>query len=108
MNENAKVSADESASTGAAGVSAAPKKSRKRTTTKLPGKAPVKRITAAKKQSAARPKAAAKPVSEITDDDVRLRAYFIAENRYRSGLAGDPDGDWVEARRQLRLEFGKP
>ena len=43
----------------------------------------------------------------ISDDDIRLRAYFIAERRLQSGLLGDSAHDWLEARRQLQREVGK-
>lgn len=46
-------------------------------------------------------------VPEISDDDVALRAYYIAEHRKRLDLPGDEMGDWVEAERQLRKEVGK-
>lgn len=52
-----------------------------------------------------RPKTVARKVSDgPMDDEIRLRAYFIAENRSRAGLAGDPAQDWIEARRQLQDE----
>jgi hypothetical protein len=44
-----------------------------------------------------------KPVS-VSDDEIRLRAYFIAERRMREGLPGDSGHDWLEARRQLVAE----
>lgn len=43
----------------------------------------------------------------ISDDDIRLRAYFIAERRMRIGVPGDPTNDWLEAHRQLQEEAGK-
>ncbi|HJT81006.1 MAG TPA: DUF2934 domain-containing protein [Chthoniobacterales bacterium] len=41
-----------------------------------------------------------------TDEDIRLRAYFIAERRHRLALPGDADSDWLEAKRQLMSETG--
>jgi hypothetical protein len=41
---------------------------------------------------------------EPSDDEIRLRAYFISERRRRFALAGDADSDWLEARRQLLAE----
>ncbi len=35
--------------------------------------------------------------SKISDDDIRLRAYFIAERRLQSGVPGDSTEDWWEA-----------
>jgi hypothetical protein len=43
----------------------------------------------------------------ISDDDIRLRAYFISEKRRQSGLPGDSSHDWLEAHRQLLEETGK-
>jgi len=43
----------------------------------------------------------------ISDDDVRLRAYFIAERRMQIGVPGDSADDWLEANRQLQEEAGK-
>ena len=43
----------------------------------------------------------------ISDEDIRIRAYFIAEQRALSGLAGDSASDWLEARRQLFEEASR-
>jgi hypothetical protein len=40
----------------------------------------------------------------ISDDDIRLRAYFIAEQRMQTGMPGDSTHDWWEAHRQLLEE----
>ena len=40
----------------------------------------------------------------LSDDQIRLRAYFISEQRMRKGIAGDSGDDWLEARRQLEEE----
>lgn len=42
----------------------------------------------------------------ISDEDIRMRAYFIGEHRMREGIAGDSAHDWLEARRQLQEEAG--
>jgi len=57
-----------------------------------------KKPASPKKPSA---KAAAKIPVEPTDDQIRLRAYFLAERRHKLSLPGDSNHDWVEARRQL-------
>ncbi len=44
---------------------------------------------------------------EISDDEIRLRAYFIAERRMQSGMPGDSTNDWWEAYRQLQEEASK-
>jgi hypothetical protein len=43
----------------------------------------------------------------FSNDDVALRAYYIAERRRTLDLPGDEMGDWVEAERQLRKEARK-
>jgi hypothetical protein len=47
---------------------------------------------------------AARPDVSISDDEIRLRAYFLSERRMREGLPGDSGHDWLEARRQLMAE----
>ena len=68
-----------------------------------------KSTVAAKKKPAAKAKAvkSPKPVPAIepSDEEIRLRAYFIAERRARLALPGDSDTDWLEAKRQLLSEF---
>ena len=41
---------------------------------------------------------------EVSEDAVRLRAYFISERRRRFALPGDAESDWLEAKRQLLAE----
>jgi hypothetical protein len=43
----------------------------------------------------------------ISDEDIRIRAYFISEQRKQSGVAGNSAHDWLEACRQLQEEAGK-
>jgi hypothetical protein len=77
-------------------------------------KAPSKRSTSARKSpTTAKKKTAAKTKGskaaaaiEPTDEEIRIRAYFIAERRHRLELAGDADTDWLEAKRQLLSELG--
>jgi Protein of unknown function (DUF2934) len=68
--------------------------------TKKDGTAPTKRAPAPK---AAKPRKKAAPTSAKppTDEEIRIRAYFIAERRHRLNLPGDTSSDWIEARRQL-------
>jgi hypothetical protein len=63
---------------------------------------------AKKKKPAAAKKTANKPSTtavkgpvEPSDEQIRLRAYFIAERRHKLSLPGDSNHDWIEARRQL-------
>ena len=68
------------------------------------GAAPVKKKRPAPPKKSAPKKTvapAAKPVVEPTDEDIRIRAYFIAERRHQLSLPGDSNHDWIEARRQL-------
>jgi hypothetical protein len=48
-----------------------------------------------------------KEKSRVTDEAIRIRAYFIAEQRERIGIPGDANSDWIEARRQLLAELGE-
>lgn len=59
-----------------------------------------------KKPASAKPAASASaPAPIISLEDIRLRAYFIAEDRRRNHIHGDEQGDWIEAERQLRAEL---
>jgi len=68
---------------------------------------------ARKSSSAGKPRSTApvrKPSAKkglISDEEIRIRAYFISENRMREGRQGDSSTDWLEARRQLEREAGK-
>lgn len=65
-----------------------------------PGKK--KKPATAKKAVEKKPSgSASKSAGEPTDEQIRLRAYFIAERRHQLSLPGDSNHDWVEARRQL-------
>ncbi len=64
-----------------------------------------KKKTIAPKKPSRKP-AASRPV-EPTDDEIRLRAYFLAERRHQLSLPGDSAHDWVEARRQLIKEASR-
>jgi hypothetical protein len=45
--------------------------------------------------------------TEPSDEEVRLRAYFISEHRRRFALPGDADSDWHEAKQRLIAESGE-
>src|SRR6266576_875732 len=45
-------------------------------------------------------------MARASDEEIRLRAYFISERRRRFALPGDADSDWLEAKRQLLSETG--
>jgi hypothetical protein len=40
-------------------------------------------------------------IREPSDEEIRIRAYFIAERRIELSLQGDSAHDWIEAKRQL-------
>jgi Protein of unknown function (DUF2934) len=42
--------------------------------------------------------------AEPSEEQVRLRAYFISERRRRFALPGSAESDWLEAKRQLLSE----
>ena len=50
--------------------------------------------------------AGAGSMARPSDEEIRLRAYFISERRRRFALPGDADSDWLEAKRQLVSETG--
>jgi hypothetical protein len=71
-----------------------------------------KKTVAVKKTSTRKPKtSAAEPTAsrpvDPTDDEIRIRAYFIAERRHQLSLPGDSAHDWIEARRQLIEEASR-
>jgi hypothetical protein len=51
-----------------------------------------------------RTKAAAR---EISDEQIRIRAYFISQERMREGRPGNSSDDWLEARRQLEAQASR-
>jgi hypothetical protein len=74
------------------------------TARKTVGPAP-KKSPLAQKEKVSMPPEAGGPV-EPSDEQVRLRAYFISERRRRFALPGDAESDWLEAKRQLLSETG--
>jgi hypothetical protein len=46
-------------------------------------------------------------LTEPSDEEIRLRAYFISEHRRRFALPGDPDSDWREAKQQRLSKSGE-
>jgi hypothetical protein len=69
--------------------------------------APKKEKAASAAKPAASKKAAASSTPGPSDEEIRIRAYFIAERRHRLSLAGDSAHDWIEAKRQLIEEAGQ-
>jgi DUF2934 family protein len=74
---------------------------------KTAAKKPSTRSTRARKKVPVKSAPAAK-LAPPTDEQIRLRAYFIAERRARHSITGDHHSDWLEARRQLFEEAGLP
>jgi hypothetical protein len=64
-----------------------------------------KKSPVAQKGKTSTPPEAGTPAG-ASDEQIRLRAYFISERRRRFGLPGDADSDWLEAMRQLLSETG--
>ncbi len=63
---------------------------------KTPRKGTTRRTAATKKEE-----------SRVSDEAIRIRAYFISEQRERLAIPGDANSDWIEARRQLLAELGE-
>ncbi|MBA2585402.1 MAG: DUF2934 domain-containing protein [Chthoniobacterales bacterium] len=45
-----------------------------------------------------------KKTTSPTDEEIRIHAYFIAEQRYQCGTPGDEASDWLQAKNQLIAE----
>lgn len=62
----------------------------------------------AKKAAKVAKKAASKRASKgkgkgkVTDEAIAAEAFYIYRERQENGLPGDPDGDWLEAKRRLK------
>lgn len=77
-------------------------------------KTTAKKVTSAKsaakktgaKKAVKKSATVAKQPVEPTDDEIRIRAYFIAERRVQMSLGGDPNNDWIQAREELIAELG--
>jgi DUF2934 family protein len=75
-----------------------------RRTVAKPTKSPAKKRVV--KRSIKTARAVQTSITTPTDEEIRLRAYFIAERRHRLALPGNADSDWLEAKRQLLSELG--
>lgn len=87
---------------------AAPRRKASSVPVKAKAKKPAAKKTAPPVSRAASPKKAssAPALREPTDEEIRIRAYFLAERRIQLSLPGDSAHDWIEARRQLIEESG--
>jgi len=72
-----------------------------------PAKPATKKASSPRKTASRKKSAPPKATTHISDEAIRTRAYFIAEQRERMSLPGDADSDWLEARRQLLAELGE-
>jgi hypothetical protein len=43
----------------------------------------------------------AEPTNRSSEEEIRLLAYRLYERRRESGIAGDADGDWIQAEQLL-------
>jgi len=87
---------------------AAPKKATKKSKKLVvQAEAPAAKSAKPSKPKAAPAKKLARLARGLTDADISLRAYFIAERRHKLGWPGDSTSDWVEAERQLTAEEKK-
>jgi hypothetical protein len=87
---------------------AEPKKKARSAAAKLKAKKPAaKKSAAAPVRSSSRKAQSPSSLREPSDDEIRLRAYFLAERRLQLSLPGDSAHDWIEARRQLIEEAGR-
>ena len=107
--ESEKKVTDTAGSNSAAGngsAAASPKK-KSRSAAKPKTKKPTAKKTPAEASRGPSKKASsAAPLREPTDEEIRIRAYFLAERRLQLSLPGDSAHDWIEARRQLIEEAG--
>jgi Protein of unknown function (DUF2934). len=92
--------ADDAAATPSNGATTAAEPKKK--SRAVPSSEKKKKPAPPKKSAGKKSKAPASlPPAEPTDEEIRIRAYFIAERRHRLSLPGDSNLDWIEARRQL-------
>jgi hypothetical protein len=99
--------ADNAAAPSANGNTSAPEPKKKAATAvKKKKTVTVKKPSTTKPPTSATKPAASRPV-EPTDDEIRIRAYFLAERRHQLSLPGDSAHDWIEARRQLIEEASR-
>ena len=74
---------------------------------KLRKAAPKQKTVRAIKPTAPKKASSSASIHEPSDEEIRIRAYFIAERRIELSLQGDSAHDWIEARRQLIEEANR-
>ena len=87
-------------------AAAAPKKTARGTKTSAKKTSSKKSSSrgAAKKTPAKSAAAPSGDFPEPTDEEIQLRAYFLAERRAQLSLEGDANRDWLDAKQQLMEE----
>ena len=100
------IAGSNSASGNGSAAAGPKKKSRPAAAKPSPKKAAAKKAPAATSRRTSK-KASSSALREPTDEEIRIRAYFLAERRIQLSLPGDSAHDWIEARRQL-IEEAKP
>jgi len=65
------------------------------------------KTTSPRKATTRKTPATKKEKLRVSDEAIRIRAYFISEQRERLAIPGDANSDWIEARRQLLAELGE-
>jgi hypothetical protein len=92
---------EDAAAHSANGKMSAPEPKKKAATRVKKKKPAAAKKTSTRKPVTSAPKPVTSPPVEPTDDEIRIRAYFLAERRLQRSLPGDSAHDWIEARRQL-------
>jgi hypothetical protein len=99
--------AEDAAAPSANGKLSAPEPKKKAVTAGKKKKTAAVKKPSTRKSTTSAAKPAAARLVEPTDDEIRIRAYFLAERRHQLSLPGDSAHDWIEARRQL-IEEAQP
>jgi hypothetical protein len=99
--------AESNSAAGNGSAAAGPKKkSRPAAAKSSPKKVAAKKTPATTSRGSSKKSFSSVPLREPTDEEIRTRAYFLAERRHQLSLPGDSAHDWIEARRQLIEEAG--
>ena len=88
-------------------AAAEPKPSDTASNPKRKKSAPKKKTVRAIKPIAPKKASSSASIYAPSDEEIRIRAYFIAERRIELSLQGDSNHDWIEARRQLVEEANR-
>ena len=98
---------ESNSATGNGSATAGPKKKSRSVAAKPKTKKPAaKKAPAGASRGPSKQESSPASLREPTDEEIRIRAYFLAERRLQLSLPGDSAHDWIEARRQLIEEAG--